>query len=125
MREPIFRAIDGLQLPVSDLEAAIAFYGERLGHRLVWRRDDAAGFALPDQPGAEIVVQLTRPEPETDLLVDEVDSAVERWTSAGATIEVEPFDIEVGRCAVLRDPFGNRLVILDMTRGPIGAGRAS
>ncbi len=125
MREPIFRAIDGLQLPVSDLEAAIAFYGERLGHRLVWRRDDAAGFALPDQPGAEIVLQLTRPEPETDLLVDEVDSAVKRWTSAGATIEVEPFDIEIGRCAVLRDPFGNRLVILDMTRGPIGAGRAS
>ena len=125
MREPIFRAIDGLQLPVSDLEAAIAFYGERLGHRLVWRRDDAAGFALPDQPGAEIVVQLTRPEPETDLLVDEVDSAVERWTSAGATIEVEPFDIEVGRCAVLRDPFGNRLVILDMTRGPIDTGPAS
>jgi predicted enzyme related to lactoylglutathione lyase len=125
MREPIFRAIDGLQLPVSDLEAAIAFYGERLGHRLVWRRDDAAGFALPDQPGAEIVVQLTRPEAETDLLVDDVDSAVGRWTSAGATIEVEPFDIEIGRCAVLRDPFGNRLVILDMTRGPIGSGRAS
>jgi lactoylglutathione lyase len=119
MREPLFRAIDCLQVPVPDLDDAIGFYGDRLGHRLVWRTDAAAGFALPSQEGAELVVQVTRPEAETDLLVDDVRVAVTRWTSAGGMVEVPPFDIAVGRCAVVRDPFGNRLVILDMSRGPI------
>jgi predicted enzyme related to lactoylglutathione lyase len=28
-----------------------------------------------------------------------------------------PFDIEVGRAAVVEDPDGNRLVLLDLSRG--------
>jgi lactoylglutathione lyase len=120
MAEPFFRAIDCLQVPVPDLDEAIAFYGERLGHRLVWRSEEAAGFALPGQAGAEIVVQVARPDPETDLLVDDVPTAVDRWTAAGGTVEVGPFDIAIGRCAVIRDPFDNRLVVLDMTKGAIG-----
>jgi predicted enzyme related to lactoylglutathione lyase len=30
-----------------------------------------------------------------------------------------PFDIEVGRCVVVEDPWGNRLVLLDLRRGPL------
>ena len=30
---------------------------------------------------------------------------------------VEPFDIPVGRVAVVADPFGNTLVLLDLSRG--------
>ena len=120
MAEPLVRAIDCVQIPVRDLDEAMAFYGDRLGHVLVWRSDEAAGFALPDQPGAELVVQLARPEPETDLLVADVTTATERWVAAGGAVEVEPFDIAIGRCAVVRDPFGNRLVFVDMSRGAIG-----
>ena len=124
MADPLFRAIDCLQLPVRDLDAAVAFYGDRLGHRLIWRTHEAAGFALPGQEGAEIVVQAARPDPETDLLVDDVDAALERWTGAGGAVEVEPFEIAIGRCAVIRDPFDNRLVLVDMSRGRIDAARA-
>ena len=28
------------------------------------------------------------------------------------------FPIPIGNCAVIRDPFGTRLCILDMTKGP-------
>jgi lactoylglutathione lyase len=121
MAEPLFRAIDCLQVPVADLDDAIAFYGDRLGHRLVWRSDEAAGFALAEEHGTEIVVQVTRSESETDLLVDDVEGAIARWTASGGSVDVPAFDIAIGRCAVLRDPFGNRLVILDMSRGAIGA----
>ncbi len=118
--EPLLRAIDCVQVPVPDLDAAIAFYRDGLGQPLVWRSDEAAGFGFPDQDGAELVVQRARPEPEADLLVRDVDSATGTWADAGGTVEVEPFDITIGRCAVVRDPFGNRLVVVDMSRGPLG-----
>ncbi len=117
--EPLLRAIDCVQVPVPDLDAAIAFYRDRLGQPLAWRSDDAAGFGFPDQDGAELVVQCARPEPEADLLVRDVDSATETWAGAGGTVDVDPFDIDIGRCAVVRDPFGNRLVVVDMSRGPL------
>ena len=30
----------------------------------------------------------------------------------------EPFDIVIGKYAVIKDPFGTMLYILDMTKGP-------
>ena len=32
-------------------------------------------------------------------------------------VEGEPADIPIGRLAVVEDPFGNRLVLLDSTKG--------
>ena len=115
---PLIRAIDCHQVPVPDLDAGLAFYGERLGHEIVWRSDVAIGLRLPDDV-AELVLQVERPEPETDLLVVDVETAVRDWVAAGGSIDVEPFDIQVGRCAVVLDPFGNRLVLLDMSLGPV------
>ena len=39
--DALFRKIDCLQIPVSDLDAALAFYRDRLGHALKWRTADA------------------------------------------------------------------------------------
>jgi hypothetical protein len=52
-----------------------------------------------------------------DFLVGSVDQATSQLTRAGGTVVVEPFDIPVGRVAVVADPFGNPLTILDLTRG--------
>lgn len=38
-------------------------------------------------------------------------------TSAGGAVVRGPFDIDVGRAAVLRDPFGNVLTLVDLSRG--------
>jgi hypothetical protein len=47
--QPLFRKIDNHLLRVADLDAAISFYADKLGHRLLWRSDQAAGFTLPRQ----------------------------------------------------------------------------
>lgn len=115
MTKPLFRKIDCYLLKAPSLDAAAKFYGERLGLALIWRSDTALGFAMPETD-AELVVH-TQTGPETDLLVDDVNEAHAKLLSAGATSIVAPFDIAIGRCAVVKDPFGNVLTILDQSKG--------
>jgi lactoylglutathione lyase len=112
---PLFRKIDCLALRVADLESAVTFYGT-LGHELIWRTPTGAGLRLPDSE-AELVLQTERPGPETDLTVEAVGPAVARFVAAGGRVVVSPFDIAIGRCAVVADPWGNHLVLLDNTKG--------
>lgn len=115
MSEPLFHKIDCLMLKVADLDAALGFYSETLGHRLLWRSPEAAGLGMPGTDTE--LVPHTDLGPEVDLLVESVDAALERFVEAGGTIIKKPFDIPIGRCAVVRDPFGNALVMLDQTKG--------
>jgi lactoylglutathione lyase len=112
---PLFRKLDNLLLRVADLDAAISFYRDHLGHRVLWRSDEAVGFALPDTD-AELVVHL-KIGPETDVIVDNVDEAFAFFLSAGGEAIELPFDIAIGRCARVRDPFGNELTLLDQSKG--------
>ena len=112
---PLLRKVDCLALRVADLDEALAFYG-RLGHELIWRTATAAGLRLPDSE-AELVVQTDRPGPETDLTVENVGQAIERFVAAGGRVVVEPFDIRIGHCAVVADPWDNHLVLLDNSKG--------
>ncbi len=123
-RDALFRKLDCIQLPVPDLGAALAFYGERLGHQVLWRRERSAGLRLPETD-AELVLQTEREEPETDILVASADAAADDFVRAGGRLVEPPFDIEIGRCAVVEDPWGNRLVLLDMTKGPARRGLPS
>ena len=120
MSRPLFRKLDNHLLRVSDLDAAIAFYGDRLGHELLWRDESAGGFALPETD-AELVVHLDI-GPETDILVEDVEAAVAAFVHAGGEVIEPPFDIAIGRCARLSDPFGNVLVILDQSKGKLRTG---
>ena len=45
---PMFRKLDNLLLRVADLDAAIDFYRDRLGHRVLWRSDEAVSLSLPE-----------------------------------------------------------------------------
>jgi lactoylglutathione lyase len=112
---PLFRKLDNLLLRVADLDAAIGFYRDRLGHRVLWRSGEAVGFALPDTD-AELVVHLYI-GPETDVVVEDVDKAFALFLGAGGEAVESPFDIAIGRCARVRDPFGNLLVILANSKG--------
>jgi len=116
MAEPLFQKVDCLQVPVTDLEAGLAFYRDQLGHTLLWRTATAAGLRLSDS-AAEIVIQTERPELEANLTVASVEAAVGRIVEAGGRVLKGPFDIAIGRCAVVADPWGNRLVILDNSTG--------
>ena len=115
-REPLVRKIDCIQIHVPDLDAGLAFYRDQLGHQLVWRTERAVGLRLPDTD-AEIVLQIERPGIEINLLVDSVDAAVARIVSAGGSVVVPPFEIQIGRCVVVRDPWGTQLIMLDLSKG--------
>lgn len=112
---PLLQRVDSLQLRVQDLDEALAFYRDRLGHELIWRSDSAVALRMADSR-TELVLQDTRPA-EIDLLVRSADEAASAFAEAGGTIVAEPFDIRVGRAAVVDDPWGNRFVLLDLSKG--------
>ena len=116
MAEPLILRVDAIQLIVPDLEAGLAFYRDKLGHELRWRNETSAGLAMPGT-NTELVIQTALDQPETDLLVESADDATRRFVEAGGTVIVPPSDIPVGRVAVVRDPWGNRLVLLDLSKG--------
>ncbi len=113
---PLIRKIDCIQLSVPDLEAGLAFYRDRLGHELIWRTKTAAGLRMPESE-AEILIHTEGPRREVDLLVDSADKAATFIKQAGGKIVVPPFDIQIGRCVVVEDPWGNPLVLLDTSKG--------
>jgi len=113
---PMFRDVDCVQIPVPDLAAGLAFYQKSLGHELIWQTDSAAGLRLADS-ATELVVQTERPELEPNLSVASADAAARQFVAAGGTLLVTPFDIPIGRCAVVLDRWGNRLVLLDHSKG--------
>jgi predicted enzyme related to lactoylglutathione lyase len=112
----VLRDVDCVRIPVPDLESGLAFYRDRLGHEVIWRTGTDAGLRLPGG-GTELVLQTGRSESGVDFLVESVPDAVGAVRDAGGTVLVEPFDIPVGRVAVVADPFGNPLSILDLSKG--------
>jgi predicted enzyme related to lactoylglutathione lyase len=115
--EPFLQYVDAVTVPVPDLEAGMAFYCEVLGHQLLWR-NDAIGQAGLTTPGSITEIVLTTEQRyEPDWKVASADAVAEVFRTGGGTVVAEPFDIPIGRLAVVEDPFGNRLVVLDSTKG--------
>jgi len=113
---PLFRTIDCVQLYVPDIEEGLAFYRDALGHEIIWRTDNAVGLRLPESD-AEIVLQTQRPASEIDLKVQSADTAAQQIAASGGKVRIPPFDIQIGRAAVVEDPWGNQFVVLDCTKG--------
>ena len=113
---PVLRKVDCVRLYVPDLEAGIAFYRDRLGHELIWRTETAAGLHLPETD-AELVLQTEEQRQEVDFLVNSADKSATFIEQSGGKVIVPPFDIQIGRCVVVEDPWGNPLVLLDASKG--------
>ena len=116
MVEPLFHMVDCVRLAVTSLEAGLAFYRDQLGLELIWRTPEAVGLRLLDDR-TEIVLHTEPRKPEIDLKVESADDAAVQIVKAGGTVVVPPFDIQIGRCVVIRDPWDNELVLLDTTKG--------
>jgi predicted enzyme related to lactoylglutathione lyase len=113
---PLFRKVDCIRVPVASLDAGLAFYRDGLGLALRWRTETAAGLAMPETE-AEFVIHTEGRPPEVDLLVDDAGAAAARVVASGGRVIAGPFDIPVGRCVVTADPWGNALVMLDLSKG--------
>jgi predicted enzyme related to lactoylglutathione lyase len=114
---PLLRLVDAVTIPVPDLDEGLRFYRDQLGHQLLWRNDTIgqAGLLLPDST-TEIVLSTEVGYAPT-WLVPSLDEALNRITAAGGRVVDQPRTIPVGSLAVVADPFGNRLVLIDLSEG--------
>jgi len=117
MPTPLLRKIDCCMLKTHDLDEAVAFYGGRLGHTLLWRTEEAVAFRLPESE-AELVLHLYI-GPAVYFLVDDVEQAHRSLLQSGAISIKAPFEIQIGKCAIVRDPLGNSVAILDQSKGEL------
>ena len=104
---------------VDDVEVSAAYYAKVFGLRPKWSGEGSVGLVFPESD-AEIVLHRETTIPSSVgvyYLVDDVVVAVAHYAAQGCEILVSPFDITIGKCAVIRDPFGTRLCILDTTKG--------
>lgn len=118
-----------VNVDVDDLEKAVRFYTSALGLR-VGRRFAGGGVELV---GAEVPIYLLVAVPGTapfrgaslmrdyarhwtpvhlDFAVDDIEAALELAVAAGAKVEVPIERHEYGKLAVLADPFGHGLCLL-------------
>ena len=116
MTEPLIQKVDCVRLSVADLESGLSFYRDSLGLELIWRTEQAIGLRLPDDV-TEIVIHTEKMKPEIDLKVKSADDAAVQIEEAGGKVVVPPFDIQIGRCVVIKDPWENELVLLDSAKG--------
>ena len=108
--------VDCIELYVSDLEEGIAYYRDGMGMELLWKTKDSAGMGMEGEV-AEIVLQSERRKMDVDFKVDCVEEAVAKVKAAGGNVVHGPFDIPIGKCAVVRDKWENSYVLLDMSKG--------
>ena len=117
------RKIDCIMVKVDDVERARDFYTRVFGMIPVWKdtyTPGAVGLRFPETD-AEIVLHNIADIParvDVTYLVDDVVAAVATLKDAGCTVIEAPFDVVIGKCAVILDPFGTPMTIIDMTKGP-------
>jgi predicted enzyme related to lactoylglutathione lyase len=117
--ERMLRKIDCVMIRVEDVDAFAEYYAKVFGLRPKWSGEGAVGLVFPESD-AEIVLHRDPNIPssvEVHYLVDDVVVSVAQHAAQGCQILVAPFDITIGKCALIRDPFGMRLCILDTTKG--------
>ena len=111
----MFEGVDCVSMTVPNLDEGLAFYRDALGLKLLWRTEQSCGLAMKD--GSAELVLTTANNVMVDLKVENVEEALPTLAAAGAKIDDGPFDIDIGKCAVVTDPWGNQYCILDTTKG--------
>jgi predicted enzyme related to lactoylglutathione lyase len=120
-----------VNIDVPDLERAIAFYTEafelRLGRRLgetvellgapvpLYLLLNAAGSPATAHGVARRDYARHWTPVHLDFVVPDLDTALARALAAGATLEHEPAEHAYGRLAVLSDPFGHGVCLLQFS----------
>jgi len=115
---PLFTNVDCLGVQVPDLDEALSFYRDKLGHKLLWRKETSAGLSFADsQKMPELVLHTDPWSIATAIKVESVPEAIERFVSSGGSLLEPVSEIPIGRLAVVSDPWNNHLVILDSSKG--------
>jgi catechol 2,3-dioxygenase-like lactoylglutathione lyase family enzyme len=110
----MFRRIDRIILPVHALPGAVHYYRDVLGMKVLRADKGSAIFVMGD--GVTELVLSTEPDQsaaEICYLVDDVNDLYERREELQLKFVQQPRRAPHGFSAVIRDPFGNVMLILD------------
>jgi predicted enzyme related to lactoylglutathione lyase len=122
-----------INIDVPDLEAGLAFYGGALGLR-VRRRFGDDGAELEGWPAPVFLLRKTQGSVgagdqartyqrhwtpvHLDVVVDDIEAALARVVAAGAVVEQPTRTAIWGRLAMLADPFGHGICLVQfLNRG--------
>jgi len=125
----MIKRIWDITLTVADLTRAVDFYGNILGLQKKCQFHNYAGF---DCGGVEIGIKtwagrerFREGEACLGLLVDDLDAIMDRLRSKGVQTIRPPDDVPWGaRTAIIADPDGNRLQLVQIYWGKYFAARA-
>ena len=113
------RKIDSIMVRVTDLEASASFYEEVMGLKRAWTdaENQMIGFLFPGND-SELVIHTgpTQDNPSYSFSVEDVVGFCDRFRERGYKVLMEPFEVRCGMYAVLADPDGNRINIIDLTK---------
>ncbi len=115
----MIRGIDRILVRVTALEAAVKFYHEAFGMRIIRHDRNIASLAMADQD-AELILHNDPDLPAEAIYyrVDDVRQLYERREELGLKFISAPAAVARGFRATIKDPFGMVLMILDrMTEG--------
>ena len=110
---PVLKKVDAILVKVPSIKQGLDFYREQLGMQTIWKKENMAAVKLGD---SELVLS-TKLDPETDILVNSVDEAAIIFTNAGGKVIVPPEAIDIGKLAIVEDPFGNKFTLVDLSKG--------
>ena len=113
------KKIDAVMLRVSDLEKTAEFYVDVMGLKRGWTdlENQMIGLIFPGND-TELVLHCDEslPDPNVSYQVDDVERFVKDYKAKGYMVLVEPFDIRCGKCAILEDPEGHSIEVMDITK---------
>jgi len=110
------------EVPVTDIEAAIAFYGTVFGWEMTLDTSGPNPMAMfPSQDGAGVAGHLYPGTPAKGgagntihfAVPDNLEAAMERCRDAGGTVISPPISLPVGRFAYVADPDGNSIGLFE------------
>ncbi len=110
---PVLKKINAVLVKVPSIQEGLDFYREQLGMPTFWKKEGIASVHLGD---GQLVMSTTL-DPETSILVESVGHAAAVFEQAGGKVVSPPEDIDVGKLVVVEDAFGNRLTLLDFSKG--------
>lgn len=114
-RHRIPMSLDYIEISVTDMAAATAFYGAAFGWQFTSYGEGYTGIRTAAEAGADeagglaLADEVTRGGPLVLLYSDDLDATVAAVTDAGGQVVNGPYEFPGGRRFHFLDPSGNEL----------------
>jgi predicted enzyme related to lactoylglutathione lyase len=111
-----------IMVVVRDMERSVAFYRDVLGLKMLfkqsnWSQFDAGNILIGLHPEGEEVKVGPTTGMSFGIYVDDVTRTAAELKRRGGHIAIEPRNEPFGRWALLQDPDGYNIQIIEMARG--------